>query len=178
MANLPAPVSADPGPALPAILVRDGELIARYERRRVDDCILRGGDPKAEGLGPHGSMIGGPGKLTTVHYTWPERTTLLDPLPLSWWAYPRAQLRILRSTRDAQGLDQLPAPQGQPGPVDEVRFGLGRHAEWRAVALVAGQRLEGVETQLGARLDRARQDRKDMEGRLMAAIEGKPPKGP
>ena len=37
---------------------------------------------------------------------------------------------------------------------------------------------EGVETQLGARLDRARQDRKDMEGRLMAAIEGKPPKGP
>ena len=41
-----------------------------------------------------------------------------------------------------------------------------------------GQRLEGVETQLGARLDRARQDRKDMEGRLMAAIVGKPPEGP
>ena len=40
-----------------------------------------------------------------------------------------------------------------------------------------GQRLEGVETQLGARLDRARQDRKDMEGRLMAAIVGKPPEG-
>ena len=41
-----------------------------------------------------------------------------------------------------------------------------------------GQRLEGVETQLGAWLDRARQDRKDMEGRLMAAIEGKPREGP
>ena len=41
-----------------------------------------------------------------------------------------------------------------------------------------GQRLEGVETQLGARLDRARQDRKDMEGRLIAAITGKPLEGP
>ena len=41
-----------------------------------------------------------------------------------------------------------------------------------------GQRLKGVETQLEARHDRARQDRKDMEGRLMAAIAGKPPEGP
>ena len=41
-----------------------------------------------------------------------------------------------------------------------------------------GQRLDGVETQLGARLDRARQDRKDMEGRLIAAIAGKPLEGP
>ena len=41
-----------------------------------------------------------------------------------------------------------------------------------------GQRLDGVETQLGARLDRARQDRKDMEGRLIAAITGKPLEGP
>ena len=73
----------------------DEELIARYERRRYDDCILRGGDPVAESLGPHGSMIGGPGKPTTIHSTNPERTTLLDPLPLSWWAYPRAQLRLL-----------------------------------------------------------------------------------
>ena len=40
-----------------------------------------------------------------------------------------------------------------------------------------GQRLKGVETQLGARHDRARQDRKDMEERLMDAIAGKPPEG-
>ena len=37
-----------------------------------------------------------------------------------------------------------------------------------------GRRIEGVETQLGARLDRARQDRKDMEARLMDAIAGRP----
>lgn len=73
----------------------DEELIARYERRRYDDCILRGGDPAAEGLGPHGSMIGGPGKPVTIHSTSPERTTLLNPLPLAWWDYPRARLRIL-----------------------------------------------------------------------------------
>ena len=65
-----------------------------YELRRYEDCILRHGDPVAEGLGPHGSMIGGPGKPATIHYTDPVRSTLLDPLPLFWWAYPRAQLRI------------------------------------------------------------------------------------
>ena len=37
---------------------------------------------------------------------------------------------------------------------------------------------QGGGTQLEARHDRARQDRKDMEGRLMAAIVGKPPEGP
>ena len=53
------------------------------------------GDPVAEGLGPHGSMIGGPGKLITIHCERAERTTPLDPLPLSWWDYPRARLRVL-----------------------------------------------------------------------------------
>ncbi len=85
----------DPPISHPHRVPSDEELIARYERDRYDDCILRGGDPVAEGLGPHGSMIGGPGKPTTVHSTTPERTTLLDPLPLAWWDYPRARLRIL-----------------------------------------------------------------------------------
>ena len=93
----------DPPAPHPHRVPSDEELIARYERRRVDDCILRGGDPVAEGLGPHGSMIGGPGKPTTIHRTWPERTTLLDPLPLSWCAYPRAQLRILPPGGRPQG---------------------------------------------------------------------------
>ena len=84
-----------PPPSHPERLPSDEELLARYERRRYDDCILRGGDPRAEGLGPHGSMIGGPGKPTTVFHTHPTRTTLLDPLPLAWWDYPRAKLRIL-----------------------------------------------------------------------------------
>ena len=73
----------------------DEELIARYERRRFERCILRLGDTVAEGLGPHGSIIGGPGKPITIHYERAERTTPLDLLPLSWWDYPRARLRVL-----------------------------------------------------------------------------------
>ncbi len=85
----------DPPPSDPERVPSDEELIARYERRRVEDCIRRGGDPVSEGLGPHGSMIGGPGKPTTVHSYRAERTTPLDPLPLSWWDYPRARLHLL-----------------------------------------------------------------------------------
>ena len=85
----------DPPPPDPLRVPSDEELIARYERRRVEHCILRLGDPAAEGLGPHGSMIGGPGKPITVHSQRAERITPIDPLPLSWWDYPRARLRIL-----------------------------------------------------------------------------------
>ena len=85
----------DPPPRDPLRVPSDEELIAAYERRRVEYCILRGGDPVAEGLGPHGSMIGGPGKPITVRCERAERTTPLDPLPLSWWDYPRARLRLL-----------------------------------------------------------------------------------
>lgn len=85
----------DPPPRDPARVPSDEELIARYERRRFEDCIIRGGDPVTEGLGPHGSMIGGPGKPTTVHHCRAERTMPLDPLPLPWWDYPRARVRVL-----------------------------------------------------------------------------------
>ena len=85
----------DPPPADPHRVPSDEELIARYERRRYESCIRRSGDPVAEGLGPHGSMIGGPGKPVTIHAVRAERTMPLDPLPLSWWDYPRARLRIL-----------------------------------------------------------------------------------
>ena len=81
-----------PPPRDPERVPSDEELLARYERRLVEDCILRMGDPEAEGLGPHGSM-GGPGKPTTIHYCRAERTTPLSPLPLSWWDYPRARER-------------------------------------------------------------------------------------
>ena len=37
----------------------------------------------------------GPGKPITVHCERAERNTPLDPLPLSWWDYPRASLRLL-----------------------------------------------------------------------------------
>lgn len=85
----------DPPDPDPLRTPSDEELIAAYERRRYESCILRLGDPVAEGLGPHGSMIGGPGKPITIHAQRAERTTPLDPLPLSWWDYPRAKLRIL-----------------------------------------------------------------------------------
>ena len=35
------------------------ELWAAAERQAVEGCLLRAGDPKAEGLGEHGSLIGG-----------------------------------------------------------------------------------------------------------------------
>jgi len=82
-------------PSLDSRDASDEALIARYERRRFERCILRMGDPAAEGLGPHGSMIGGPGKPATLHHERAERTAPIDPLPLSWWDYPRARLRLL-----------------------------------------------------------------------------------
>ena len=41
--------------------------MAEAERRFVRLCLERGGDPKAEGLGEHGALIGGPGKPVRLH---------------------------------------------------------------------------------------------------------------
>ena len=60
------------------------ELYARYERERFERCILRGGDPEAEGLGPHGSLIGGRSKPLTLFHGFPELRAKLHPLPPSW----------------------------------------------------------------------------------------------
>ena len=38
------------------------ELWAAAERQAVEECLRRAGDPRAEGLGEHGSLIGGPEK--------------------------------------------------------------------------------------------------------------------
>ena len=70
----------DPPPPDALRVPSDEELIARYERRRFERCILRLGDPVAEGLGPHGSMIGGPGKPITIHYERAERAPPLSTL--------------------------------------------------------------------------------------------------
>ena len=43
------------------------EYMAEAERRFVRLCLERGGDPKAEGLGEHGALIGGPGKPVRLH---------------------------------------------------------------------------------------------------------------
>lgn len=70
------------------------ELYADRERRDVENCVLSGGDPREEGLGEHGSLIGGPGKPIR-HFTWdpefgPRSHT---PLPLAWFDYPQAHSR-------------------------------------------------------------------------------------
>ena len=54
-------------------------------------CLERGGDPKAEGLGEHGALIGGPGKPVRLHmgssrrfhhYARPRLA------PLNWFSRP------------------------------------------------------------------------------------------
>ena len=84
----------DPPPADPERIPTREELTARFERDRVEDCLLRGGDPQAEGLGPHGSLIGGLGKPLTVHHVRPEVHAKLRPLPLPWFDRPRCHSRL------------------------------------------------------------------------------------
>lgn len=83
-----------PPPADPERTPTREELTARYERDRVDDCLLRGGDPRAEGLGPHGSLVGGQGKPLTVHHVRPEAHAKLRPLPVARFDCPRCHTRL------------------------------------------------------------------------------------
>jgi len=80
-----------PPPDDPEQALTREELYARYERRRVEACLRRGGDPRREGLGEHGSLIGGAGKPLTVFGVRPERAGRLRPLPLAWFDYPLAR---------------------------------------------------------------------------------------
>ena len=96
-----------PPPADPLAVPSDEELIARYERQRYERCVLRLGDPVAEGLGPHGSMIGGPGKPVTIHHQRAERCAPILPLPLAWWDYPRARRAILPSGGEEEARSYL-----------------------------------------------------------------------
>ncbi len=71
------------------------EHIARQERNAVRRCLAAGRDPRAEGLGEHGSLIGGPGKPLRFasHDAKLEYAPPWTPLPLSWFSYPRALVR-------------------------------------------------------------------------------------
>ena len=85
----------DPPPSdRPRVPTRE-ELYAHHERERFENCLLRGGDPEAEGLGPHGSLIGGPGKPLTVFHGLPEERAKINPLPLSWFDHPRGHTRLI-----------------------------------------------------------------------------------
>ena len=81
----------NPPPDDPERVLTREELYARYERRRVEGCLRRGGDPSGEGLGEHGSLIGGSDKPLTAFGVRPERAGRLQPLPLAWFDYPRAR---------------------------------------------------------------------------------------
>ncbi len=84
----------DPPPADPERMPTREELTARYEHDRVEECLLRGGDPRAEGLGPHGSLVGGHGKPLTIHHIRPEVHARLRPLPLPRFDCPRCHSRL------------------------------------------------------------------------------------
>ncbi len=72
------------------------ERFAQYERRAVKWCLERGGDPRAEGLGEHGSLIGGPGKPLRVVGRPSALEYAVDwrPLPLTWFGHRRARTPV------------------------------------------------------------------------------------
>ncbi len=76
------------------------ELWARAESRAVEACLRWGGDPKAEGLGEHGALIGGRGKPLRRLTSNPERSLRRRPLPLAWFDTPRARARPPELRRD------------------------------------------------------------------------------
>ena len=71
------------------------EHMARRERNAVAACLAAGGDPRAEGLGEHGSLIGGADKPIRYfnHSAKLEYAQPWIPLPLSWFSYPDAMAR-------------------------------------------------------------------------------------
>ena len=83
-----------PPPDNPGRPLSREELHARYERLQVERCLMHGGDPREEGLGEHGSLIGGADKPLTMFHAWPERVVRLHPLPLVWFDHPRARATI------------------------------------------------------------------------------------
>ena len=126
--------------------------------------------------------------------TWPgwgnilPSVTLLATSAALLWAVVRLLVRPVaeRAASEAEKRSAASTRLAVDGLYDRLKGNDFRHVEDGLKGLGDridearkdfGQRLKGVETQLEARHDRARQDRKDMEGRLMAAIKGKPPKG-
>ena len=85
----------DPPPDDPERIPSREEIYARYERDRFERCLLRGGDPEVEGLGPHGSLVGGRPKPLTLFHGFPELRAQLNPLPLSCFDHPQAHARVI-----------------------------------------------------------------------------------
>lgn len=84
---------APPREGPPDHIPTDEELIAAHERRMFELCLAQGGDPVAEGLGEHGSIVGGPDKparILTRSPDAPEFMVPIEPMPLTWFDYPEA----------------------------------------------------------------------------------------
>ena len=93
------------GPPLaspPDHLPTQEELLAEHERIRVRCRLDLGLDPVAEGVGEHGSLIGGLAKPLTIIHRPVERLLRLEPMPLEWFDYPEAR-RVWRG----QGQDEI-----------------------------------------------------------------------
>ena len=86
------------------------ERIAAFERWRVEEARRRGTDPGPQGLGEHGSLIGGPGKPPTRFEGGrpPEDMVRMMPMPLAWFAHDGARHRT-RCTDPCGHLDALSA---------------------------------------------------------------------
>ena len=88
------------------------ELIALYERRAVAACLASGADPVVEGLGEHGSLIGGADKPLRVLPAEPEDSVPIEPMPLAWFAYPEATAPVYDPS--------LPDPESHDHPLLSV----------------------------------------------------------
>ena len=92
----------NPPPEDPEYQPSREERFAEYERRAVKWCLERGGDPRAEGLGEHGALIGGPGKPPRVIGRPVPLEYAVDwrPLPLSWFGHRRARTPLAGGNDD------------------------------------------------------------------------------
>lgn len=99
------------------------ERIAAFERQRFRQAEERGLDTQAEGLGEHGSLVGGPGKPPTRFEGGrrAEDMVRMPPMPLPWFDHDNAHYRppCLDPYKylDALSADHLagyqPRPDGQ-----------------------------------------------------------------
>lgn len=82
------------GPPLaspPAHLPTQEELLAEHERIRLQCRLDLGRDPAVDGVGEHGSLIGGAGKPLTIIHRSLDRLLRIEPMPLEWFDYPEAR---------------------------------------------------------------------------------------
>lgn len=71
------------------------DRIAAFERQRLEQARALGIDVVAEGMGEHGSLIGGPDKRPTRFEGGrrAEDMVRMAPMPLDWFSHPNANRR-------------------------------------------------------------------------------------